>query len=112
MIGKITKIVSDTHYVSFENQLFPCKCRGIFRHNHIVPLVGDDVEFDIEKRVIEKILPRHNEFIRPAVSNIDQAFLITSLTSPNFSSDLLDKLIVLMELHKTTSIICLSLIHI
>lgn len=108
MIGKITKIVSDTHYVSFENQLFPCKCRGIFRHNHIVPLVGDDVEFDIEKRVIEKILPRHNEFIRPAVSNIDQAFLITSLTSPNFSSDLLDKLIVLMELHKTTSIICIT----
>ena len=72
MIGQIIKIISDTHFVSFEEEIYPCKCRGIFRHNHIVPLVGDDVEFNIEKRVIEKILPRHNEFIRPAVSNIDQ----------------------------------------
>lgn len=108
MVGKITKIVSDTHYVIYENKLYPCKCRGIFRHNHIVPLVGDEVEFDKEKRVIEKILPRRNEFIRPAVSNIDQAFLITSLKEPDFSSSLLDKLLILMELHHTRSVICIT----
>lgn len=108
MIGQIVKIISDTHFVSFEEEIYPCKCRGIFRHNHIVPLVGDIVEFDKEKGIIEKILPRKNEFHRPAVSNIDQAFLITSLKSPDFSLDLLDKLLTVMELHNTKSIICIT----
>lgn len=108
MIGQIIKIVSDSHYVRANRQEFCCKCRGVFRHNHIVPLVGDKVEFSKEKKVIEKILPRRNEFQRPAVSNIDQAFLVTSLKEPDFSTDLLDKLLVLMELHQTKSIICIT----
>ena len=108
MIGQIIKIISDTHFVSFEEEIYPCKCRGIFRHNHIVPLVGDIVEFDKAKGIIEKILPRKNEFRRPAVSNIDQAFLITSLKNPDFSLDLLDKLLTVMELHNTKSIICIT----
>lgn len=108
MVGQIIKIISDTHVVSSEKGVINCKCRGIFRHNMIVPLVGDFVEFDSEKKVIEKVLPRRNEFRRPAVSNIDQAFLITSLKSPDFSLDLLDKLLVVMEVHHTKSIICLT----
>ena len=108
MVGQIIKIVSDNHVVAIKNEIYNCKCRGIFRHNHIVPLVGDMVEFDEKKLVIEKILPRKNEFRRPAVSNIDQAFLITSLKSPDFSLDLLDKLLAWMELHQTTSIICIT----
>lgn len=106
MVGQIVKIISDTHFVAEKETVYPCKCRGIFRHNHIVPLVGDMVEFDKDKKVIDKILPRYNEFQRPAVSNIEQGFLITSLKSPNFSTDLLDRLLTVMELHKTKSIIC------
>jgi len=108
MVGKIVKIISDTHFVAEGKNVYPCKCRGIFRHNHIVPLVGDEVEFDQEKKIINQILPRYNEFKRPAVSNICQAFLVTSLKSPAFSTDLLDKLLLLMELHKTKSIICIT----
>ena len=66
------------------------------------------MEFDKEKKVIEKILPRRNEFTRPKVSNIDQAFLVTSLVSPDFSLNLLDKLLVLMELHSVRPIICIT----
>ena len=58
--------------------------------------------------MIEKILPRRNEFTRPKVSNIDQAFLVTSLVSPDFSLNLLDKLLVLMELHSVRPIICIT----
>lgn len=108
MRGQIIKINSDLHFVSYQNQVFPCKCRGIFRKEKILPLVGDFVEFDKEKAVIEKILPRKNEFHRPKVSNIDQAFLITSLVSPDFSLNLLDKLLVTMELHKVKPIICIT----
>lgn len=108
MKGQIVKIHSDLHYVQTDNQVYPCKCRGVFRKEKILPLVGDYVEFDDKKKVIEKILPRKNEFYRPKVSNIDQAFLITSLVSPDFSLNLLDKLLVLMELHSVRPIICIT----
>lgn len=108
MQGQIIKIISDLHMVSDSGEIYPCKCRGIFRKEHITPLVGDYVIFDKEKKVIEKILPRKNEFQRPRVSNIDQAFLITSLVHPDFSLNLLDKLIVLMEVNQVEPIICIT----
>lgn len=108
MQGQIVKIVSDLHYVSYNGSLYPCKCRGIFRKEHITPLVGDYVLFSIEKNLIEEILPRKNEFNRPKVSNIDQAFIITSLVRPDFSLNLLDKLLVTMELHNVEAIICIT----
>ena len=108
MKGQIVKIHSDLHYVQVEKDIYSCKCRGIFRKEKILPLVGDYVEFDSKKHVIEKVLPRKNEFKRPKVSNIDQAFLITSLVSPDFSLNLLDKLLVLMELHSVHPIICIT----
>lgn len=108
MQGQIIKITSDLHVVSYNNEVINCKCRGRFRKEKILPLVGDYVIFDKEKKVIEKVLPRKNYFKRPAVSNIDQAFLITSLKVPDFSLNLLDKLLVLMELHNVKPIICIT----
>lgn len=108
MQGQIIKINSDLHFVSYENQVYPCKCRGIFRKEHIVPVVGDYVLFNKEKKLIEKVLPRKNLFQRPKVSNIDRAFLITSLKLPDFSLNLLDKFIVLMEINKVEPIICIT----
>ena len=108
MEGQIVKIVSDLHYVSYLGGTYPCKCRGIFRKEHITPVVGDYVLFSKEKNLIEEILPRKNEFQRPKVSNIDQAFLITSLKTPDFSLNLLDKLITLMEINNVEPIICIT----
>lgn len=108
MQGQIIKIVSDLHYVSSNGNIYPCKCRGIFRKEHITPNVGDYVLFNSDKKVIEEVLPRKNEFERPKVSNIDQAFIITSLVNPDFSLNLLDKLLVLMELHNVEAIICIT----
>ena len=108
MQGQIVKIISDLHYVSYLGEVYPCKCRGIFRKEHITPVVGDYVLFSKEKKLIEEILPRKNEFQRPKVSNIDQAFLITSLKTPDFSLNLLDKLITLMEINKVEAIICIT----
>lgn len=108
MQGQIIKITSDLHIVKYNNETYPCKCRGIFRKEHITPLVGDYVLFSKEKKLIEKILPRKNEFQRPKVSNIDQAFIVTSLVNPDFSLNLLDKLLVLMEIHHVKPIITIT----
>ena len=108
MKGQIIKIVSDLHIVSYNGKNYDCKCRGKFRKDKIIPKVGDYVIFDTDKKVIEEILPRNNVFQRPSVANIDQAFLITSLRLPDFSFNLLDKLIVLMEINKVEPIICIT----
>ena len=108
MKGQIVKISSDLHFVNCNDEVFPCKCRGIFRKEHIIPVVGDYVLFSKEKKLIEEILPRKNIFQRPKVSNIDRAFLITSLKLPDFSLNLLDKFLVLMEINKVEPIICIT----
>ena len=106
--GQIIKISSDLYFVSHDNKTYPCKCRGIFRKEHITPVVGDYVLFSVEEKIIEKILPRKNCFQRPKVSNIDQAFIITSLKLPDFSLHLLDKFISLMEINHVKPIICIT----
>lgn len=108
MQGQIIKISSDLHFVKCGEETYPCKARGIFRKEHIIPLVGDYVLFSKDKLLIEKVLPRKNEFQRPKVSNIDQAFIVTSLVHPDFSLNLLDKLIVLMEMHNVKPIITIT----
>ena len=108
MKGQIIKIISDLCFVNCDGKVIPCKCRGIFRKEHITPVVGDYVFFSAEKKVIEQILPRKCIFQRPKVANIDQAFIVTSLKHPDFSLNLLDKMLVLMELHKVKSIICIT----
>lgn len=108
MKGQIVKIISDCHFVSCEGKIYPCKCRGIFRKEHIIPVVGDYVLFHKDKKIIEEVCPRKNVFERPKVSNIDQAFLITSLKLPDFSLNLLDKFISLMEIHHVRPIICIT----
>ena len=108
MKGQIIKISSDLYFVSSKDNVYPCKARGIFRKEHITPVVGDYVLFSEEKKLIEEILPRKNVFQRPKVSNIDQAFLITSLKEPEFSLNLLDKFIALMEINNVKPIICIT----
>lgn len=109
MRGQITKIISNLYTVTTEeNKVFSCHSRGKFRKENITPLVGDFVEFDNENNYILKILPRKNTLIRPMTVNIDQAIIVTSLRSPDFSSNLLDKLIALMEYYKVKPIICIT----
>ena len=99
MQGQIVKISSNRHVVECNGIKYNTVPRGKFRKERLIPKVGDYVLFDEKKLVIEKILERKNTFDRPMVSNIDQAFIVTSLVNPNFSLGLLDRLITLMELH-------------
>lgn len=108
MKGQITKIISNLYFVSSGNKIFECRARGKFRNLNITPTVGDYVEFDEENNYILDILPRKNTLIRPMVSNIDQAFIVTSLKEPNFSTNLLDKLLVVLEHNKIKPIIILT----
>lgn len=108
MQGKIVKIVSNDCTVLSDGKLYICKPRGKFRKDNLVPLVGDIVEFDEKNNYILEIKPRKNSLIRPSVANIDQVVIITSVKDPDFSSNLLDKLLVIIEYNNIKPIICFT----
>ena len=91
--------------------VYECKAKGVFRNKKIKPLVGDNVEFTVLSEVekegnIDKILPRKNELVRPAVANVDQALVIFSITHPEPNLNLLDRFLVMMEVQDVPVKIC------
>jgi len=108
MKGQIVKILSNLYFVDCENEIIPCHSRGNFRNKKIIPLVGDFCIIDKEQKYIMEILPRKSSLIRPSVANIDQALIVTSLKTPDFSSNLLDKLITVLEINNIKPIICIT----
>ncbi|HHZ18145.1 MAG TPA: ribosome small subunit-dependent GTPase A [Acholeplasmataceae bacterium] len=98
MRGLIIKAISGEYMIiDADDNIHVAKPRGVFRFKEHVPKVGDLVEFDPAKQVIQKIAPRRNELIRPAVANIDKAFLVFSVVEPDLNLNLLDRLLAIIE---------------
>ena len=108
MQGIIIKNISNDYVVKTKEKLYTCKARGKFKKDKIIPLVGDNVIFDDQKKYIIELLPRSTELVRPPVANINQAFIITSAKEPDFSSNLLDKLLCIIEYNNIEPIICFT----
>ena len=108
MKGQIIKILSNLYFVNCDGTILECHSRGNFRNKNITPVVGDYCIVDIDSKYILEILPRKNFLIRPLVANIDQGLIVTSLKTPDFSTNLLDKLILIMELNNIKPIICIT----
>lgn len=108
MQGTIIKIISNDYTILANDEKYICKARGKFRKEKITPLVGDICTFDKEKKYIIEIQNRKTELVRPPVANIDQAFIITSVKNPDFSSNLLDKLLCIIEYNNIEPIICFT----
>ena len=114
MQGKIVKGISGFYYVHVVGTgIYECKAKGVFRNRKVKPLVGDNVEIvvlDEEKHLgnVEEILPRKNELIRPAVSNIDMALVIFAAAKPDPNFNLLDRFLCMMEYKKVPVTICFN----
>ena len=114
MQGKIIKGIAGFYYVYGEDDaLYECKAKGIFRKDNQKPLVGDNVEITIldeaERRGnLIRILPRKNSLIRPAVANVDQAFVIFAMEDPKPNFMLLDRFLIMMEQAGIPAIICFN----
>ena len=108
MKGLIVKNISNDYLVKTNNGTYLCKPRGKFRNDKVTPVVGDQVIIDIDNKYILEILDRKNRLIRPSVANIDQALIVTSVKDPNFSTNLLDKLLLVVSYNNIEPIICLT----
>ncbi|MDT6951258.1 ribosome small subunit-dependent GTPase A [Companilactobacillus alimentarius] len=110
--GRIIKSISGFYDV-FDNEseeIVRTRARGNFRKRKIKPLVGDKVSFDAtgDLGYILEILPRENSLVRPPIANVDQAIVVTSAAEPNFSSNLLDKILVNIEHNRIEPVIFLT----
>lgn len=112
MEGTILKALSGFYYVEDgTGALITCRARGRFRHQHMIPLVGDRVHFTLLEEgrgVLDQILLRKNEFQRPAVANIDALVIIASGATPATDPFLIDRVVSLAERRGCESMICLN----
>ena len=106
--GLVIKNISDIFTVLVNDEIIECKSRGKIKNNKQIPLVGDFVFIDKFNKTIEEILPRKNEILRPHVANITKGIIVTSCKHPDFSTNLLDKLLVELEINKIKPIILVT----
>ena len=109
--GTIMKALSGFYYVDDGQTLTACRGRGKLRHEKVTPLVGDRVRFtplSDGSGALDEILPRKNEFYRPAVANIDQLVVIASEATPATDPFLIDRVVSIAEGRNCESIICIN----
>ncbi len=91
--GRVVRSLSGFYEVQTATGLVTCRGRGSLRRTGESPLTGDLVEISVEKGkgMVEKILPRRNSFIRPAVANIDALVIFAANVNPVTEPFLIDR---------------------
>ena len=91
--GRILRSLSGFYDVQTPQGLITCRARGILRKEGNSPLTGDLVEISVEKGkgMVERILPRKNHFIRPAVANVDALVVFAANVNPVTEPFLIDR---------------------
>ena len=108
--GRIVRSLSGFYDVKTADALVTCRARGIFRKEGNSPLTGDLVEITMErgKGMVEKILPRKNKFIRPAVANIDALVVFAANVNPVTEPYLIDRVAAIAGDQNVPVILCVN----
>ena len=108
--GRIVRSLSGFYDVQTETALVTCRARGILRKEGNSPLTGDMVEITVErgKGMVEKILPRKNKFVRPAVSNIDALVVFAANVNPVTEPYLIDRVAAIAGDQNVPVILCVN----
>ena len=108
--GRIVRSISGFYDVQTPGKLISCRARGILRKNGESPLTGDMVQITVEKGkgMVEKILPRRNSFVRPAVANIDALVVFAANVNPVTEPFLIDRVAAIAGDQEVSVIICVN----
>ena len=102
-IGRVIKFYNSFFFVQVEDELIPCKLRGLLKRDKKIGsavCVGDFVEISKLKDksgVIENVQSRRNILIRPPVANVDRVILTFAVDAPKLHPLLLNRFLVLAE---------------
>ena len=110
--GQVIKAISGFYYIKdAQGRTYQTRARGVFRKDGVNPLVGDHVYFKSDnptEGTLMEVKARKNELIRPPIANVDVGVVVTSVTEPSFSTQLLDRFLVTLEHNNITPIIYVS----
>lgn len=108
--GRIIRSISGFYDVQTPQGVVTCRGRGSLRKNHDSPLTGDLVEISVEggKGMVERILPRRNRFIRPAVANVDALVVFAANVNPVTEPFLIDRVAAIAGDQEVAVYICIN----
>ena len=111
MTGKIIGSSGGLYEILSGGKTYRMRAKGLFRHTHEAPLVGDECEFSADKErgyVITKLHQRKNSLIRPAIANIDKLIIAFAPKSPAPDLLYIDKLISVCVYNKIEPVIAIT----
>jgi len=108
--GRIIRSISGFYDVQTASGVVTCRARGILRKDGQSPLTGDLVEITVErgKGMVERILPRKNSFVRPAVANIDILVVFASNVNPVTEPFLIDRVAAIAGDQEVPVCLCIN----
>ena len=108
--GRILRSISGFYDVQTDDGLITCRARGILRKEGNSPLTGDMVEITVErgKGMVERILPRRNSFVRPAVANVDALVVFAANVNPVTEPFLIDRVAAIAGDQQVPVILCIN----
>ena len=108
--GRIIRSLSGFYEVRVEEGTVTCRGRGSLRRKGDSPLTGDMVEITLEngKGMVERILPRKNRFVRPAVANVDALVIFAANVNPVTEPFLIDRVTAIAGDQDVPVYICIN----
>lgn len=108
--GRIIRSLSGFYEVQTSSGPVTCRARGILRKERVTPLTGDLCEISREKGkgMVERILPRKNSFIRPAVANLDALVVFAANVNPVTEPFLIDRVAAIAGNQEVPVILCIN----
>ena len=108
--GRIVRSLSGFYEVQTDCGSVTCRGRGSLRRTGETPLTGDLVEISVEKGkgMVEKILPRKNSFVRPAVANIDALVIFAANVNPVTEPFLIDRVAAIAGDREVPVVLCIN----
>ncbi len=108
--GRIVRSLSGFYDVRTAGGVVTCRGRGSLRQGAEIPLTGDMVEITVEqgRGMVERILPRKNHFIRPAVANVDILVIFAANVNPVTEPFLIDRVAAIAGEQEVPVCLCVN----
>lgn len=108
--GRVIRSLSGFYEVQTAEGTVTCRARGSLRRGAEIPQTGDLVTISVErgKGMVEKIHPRRNSFVRPAVANIDALVVFAANANPVTEPFLIDRVAAIAGDQEVPVILCVN----